>query len=194
MLMAVYGGPQQSPGPRSKRREDHSYIYRSTDHGRSWRRYAECPSGQQFNETALLRLSSGKILAAMRSRRGGQVWLSQSVDNGRTWSEPIQITPDSVHPADLAELPDGRVLMTVGYRVGPYGVRGLIGDANGSFDWRGRFLLVNDGVGADCGYPSSVVLKDGRVMTLYYANRSKEHPEWKVHCGAVFYTPPPSSK
>jgi len=194
LLMAVYGGPQRPPGQQHARREDHSYIYRSRDQGKSWSRYAECSHGGQFNETALVRLSSGKMLAAMRSRRGGQVWLTESNDDGHTWNEPKQITPNSVHPADMVLLPDGRVLMTTGYRVGPYGVRGLIGDAKGHFDWEQRFLLVNDGIGGDCGYPSSVVLQDGRVLTLYYANGSKNHPGWRVHCGALVYAPPPSSK
>ena len=84
--------------------------------------------------------------------------------------------------------------MATGYRVGPYGVRGLIGDAGGNFDWEQRFILVNDALSADCGYPSSVVLKDGRVMTLYYATRSKDRPEWRVHCGALIYSPPSSNK
>ncbi|NIA16610.1 MAG: hypothetical protein GWP08_21340 [Nitrospiraceae bacterium] len=194
LLMAVYGGPQRPAGPKIAKREDHSYIYRSTDHGKSWSRYAECSIGGQFNETALLRLPSGKILAAMRSRRGSQVWLTGSTDDGKTWSEPKQVTPNNVHPADLVLLPDGRVLMATGYRVGPYGVRGLIGDANGNFDWGKRFLLIDDGIGGDCGYPSSVVLKDGRALTLYYANGSKDHPGWRVHCGALVYTPPSRNK
>jgi hypothetical protein len=42
----------------------------------------------------------------------------------------------------------------------------------------------------DSGYPSSVVMKDGRVLTFYYAVRSKTHPGWGVHCGVVEYTPP----
>lgn len=191
LLMAVYGGPVQRPGQKkTTRREDHSYIYRSTDNGKSWTRFSECSRGAQFNETALLRLPSGKILAAMRSRRGGQVWLTQSSDNGRTWSRPKQITPDSVHPADMILLPRGRVLMTVGYRAGPYGVRGLIGDEKGNFNWKQHFILVNDGIGGDCGYPSSVLLKDGRVLTVYYANGVKKQRQWRVHCGAVIYSPP----
>ena len=194
ILMAVYGGPVRPAGQQGAKREDHSYLYRSTDHGKSWSRCAECSRGGQFNETALVRLPSGKILAAMRSRRGAQVWLAESTDDGATWSEPKQITPDSVHPADLVLLPDGRVLMATGYRVGPYGVEGLVSDVQGNFDWERRFTLVNDAISGDCGYPSSVVLKDGRVLTLYYATRSKEHPVWKVHCGAVAYTPPSSER
>lgn len=189
MLMAVYGGPVQTDEKKVARREDHSYVYRSSDRGRTWSRHGECSSTMQLNETALLALPSGKLLAAMRARAGG-IWLSVSTDGGKSWSQPVRVTPPNVHPADLALLPDGRVLMTTGYRVGPFGVRGLISDSAGKFDLKRHFVLVNDGIGGDCGYPSSVILKDGRVLTVYYANGVKDHRDWRVHCGALIYPPP----
>jgi hypothetical protein len=189
MLMNVYGGPARRPGDKVASAEDNSYLYRSTDQGRTWKRYAQ-PGPRRFNETALVRLPSGTILAAMRTSGAGEVWITASKDEGKTWSEPKPVTPARVHPADLALLPDGRVLLAVGYRVGPFGVRGLVSDASGAFDWKGHFILVNDATNSDCGYPSSVILKDGRVLTVYYAVGSKNHPTWGVHCGAVVYRPP----
>jgi hypothetical protein len=38
-------------------------------------------------------------------------------------------------------------------------------------------------------YPSSVLLKTGRVLTVYYAVGRKESP-WRVHGGAVIYQAP----
>jgi hypothetical protein len=67
---------------------------------------------------------------------------------------------------------------------------GLVGDREGRFDWQQRFLLVNDATNRDCGYPSSVLRKDGGVLTVYYAVASKDHPSWGVHCGAVTYQVP----
>lgn len=197
LWMAMYGGPVRRPdepatlttGP------NHSYLYRSTDQGRTWKRYAGPIGGtqRQFSETALVRLSSGKLLAAMRGR-GGDLWLSESGDEGRTWSEAQPLAPAGVHPADLLLLPDGRVLLVAGYRVEPMGVRGLVGDAQGRFDWAQRFVLVNDARSRDCGYPSSVLLSDGRILTVYYATRVAQEPQWRVHCGAVTYrVPGPSS-
>jgi hypothetical protein len=188
MLMPVYGGPVRRPGEKAED-SDHGYLYRSTDDGKTWKRYAT-PGPGRFNETALVRLASGKLLAAMRTRGGGEVWLTDSSDDGKTWSPPRKLTPARVQPADLVLLPDQRVLLVTGYRVGPFGVRGLVGDREGRFDWGRRFVLVNDAVSADCGYPSGVLLKDGRVLTVYYATGSKEHPDWGVHCGAVTYRVP----
>ncbi len=66
----------------------------------------------------------------------------------------------------------------------------MVSDRRQQFDWSQRFTLVDDAASLDCGYPSSVKLGDGRALTLYYATRSKEHPEWSVHCGAVAFEVP----
>jgi hypothetical protein len=188
MLMPIYGGAVRKPGEQVAD-TDNSYLYRSTDSGKTWQRFAT-PGPKRFNETAIVRLASGKLLAAMRTRAGGEVWLVDGSEDGRTWDEPRKLTPAKVHPADLLLLPDKRVLLVTGYRVGPFGARGLLGDAEGRFDWDNRFILVNDAVSSDCGYPSSVLLKDGKVLTVYYATKSKEHPDWGIHCGAVTFKLP----
>jgi BNR repeat-like domain len=191
LLMAVYGGQRRKPGEKVQPDRDHSYIYGSADNGQSWKYLSEIGDGkQQLNETALLRLSSGKLMAALRSR-AGDVWLSESTDDARTWSATKPLTPRSVHPADLIELDDGRVLLVVGNRVGPFGVLGLVSDRQQQFDWSRRFTLVDDALSGDCGYPSSVKLAGGLALTVYYATRAKEHPEWGVHCGAVVFDVPP---
>ncbi len=104
---------------------------------------------------------------------------------------PRRLTPNGVHPADFLLLPDGRPLLATGYRagMGPFGVRALVGSADGAFDWEKHFVLVDDAPSIDCGYPSSVPLKDGRILTVYYG-RSTNHPQWRVHCGAVSYRVP----
>ena len=185
MLMAVYGGPVRAPGEKATD-TDNSYLYRSTDHGKTWKRYAT-PGPNGFNETALLRLASGKLLAAMRLQSRGEIWLAESGHDGKSWSEPKKLTPAAVHPADFLLLPDERVLLVTGYRAGPFGVRAMLDDKKAIFDWKQSFVLVNDATSADCGYPSSVLLKDGRVLTVYYAVGSKDSPKWGVHCGAVTY-------
>jgi len=190
MLMNIYGGAVRQAGEKVNDRENNAYLYRSTDNGRNWKRWG-CAGARKFNETGLVRLTSGQLLAAMRSDPAGETWLARSNDDGRSWSEPAKLTPAAVHPADLVLLPDNRVLLVTGYRVGPFGVRGIVGDANGRFDWEDRrFELVNDATSGDCGYPSSVVLKDGRVMTVYYAVGLKGRADVGVHCGVVEYGVP----
>lgn len=188
MLLALYGG---GPGPDGKPSiaRNHSYVYRSTDDGRTWKRLAEIGDpALQLNETSLARLPSGMLLAACRSR-GGAVYLSQSSDAGSTWSKSVQITPVGVHPADLCVLDDGRVLLAVGDRLKDYGVRAMLFSAGQLPDWGKRLVLVNDSVRTDCGYPSSVGLADGRVLTVYYSTAVAADPDWRVHCGALVYRP-----
>ncbi len=190
MLMAIYGYDVRQPDAEEGGTRNHSYVYQSGDNGQTWRRISEIGDGkQQLNETSLLLLPEGKLLAAIRSR-AGEAWVSESSDEGLTWSKTRQISPVNGHPADLCLLQDGRVLMTVGNRIGPFGVVGIVGTAAGEFDWGKRFSLVDDANSRDCGYPSSIALKDGRILTLYYATRAKEQAEWRVHCGAVLYAVP----
>ncbi len=194
MLMPIYGLEVRPAGKKSPLRADglpgdqnHSYLYRSTDNGKTWKRWSEVGDGKmQLNETAVLRLPDGRLMAAIRAR-ATDLWLSDSADQGRTWSPLQKLTPANVHPGDLCLLDDGRILLTVGNRVGPFGVLGLVSDAKGHFDWAQRFNLVTDAVTRDCGYPSSVTLKDGQVLTLYYANKVQGQAEWGVHCGALKY-------
>ena len=187
--MNAYGGPERPPRNKSAPETENSYVYRSTDHGLTWRRYATAGPGR-FNETALCRATDGRILAALRTADDNSVWIAQSSDEAKTWSRPGRLTPAAVHPADLLPLPDGRLLMTVGDRRGPFGVDALIADSRGRFDWDHHLALLDDALDGDCGYPSSVLLKDGRILTVYYATGSKEHPDWRTHCGAIVWTPP----
>ena len=49
MLLAMYGGPVRAPGEKVSD-SDNSYLYRSTDHGKTWKRYATI-GAKDFNET-----------------------------------------------------------------------------------------------------------------------------------------------
>ena len=190
MLMNVYGYAPRRPGQRVESKVDYSHLYRSTDGGRTWTRHATI--GKGFNETGLLDLPDGTLLAAMRSAGDkANVWLTRSADGGRSWAEPKEVSGKSCHPADLVRLADGRVLMVTGWRADPFGVRGVIGTADGALAWTKSFPIVSDSTNPDTGYPSSVALADGRVLTLYYAVGSKTHPDWGVHCGVAEFSPPP---
>lgn len=191
MLMNVYGFTVREPGVKNDSKQDFSYLYRSADGGKTWARFSTI--GKDFNETGLLQLGDGTLLAVMRSAGStANVALTRSTDGGRTWNGPVPVSGAMMHPADLTLLTDGRVLLVTGCRVEPFGVRGVIGDATGVFDWEQRFALVADSTNVDTGYPSSAVLKNGSVLTFYYAVGSRTHPEWGVHCGVAEFRPPPN--
>ena len=189
MLMAVYGDAVGATGDMKARRES-SFVYRSTDDGRTWRRLSQIGSGKtQFNETSLLRTRSGRLIAAVRSR-AYELWTAVSDDDGATWSEPKQLAPAWVHPADLIEVPSG-VLLLAGDRVGPFGLIGLLGSGSGEFDFSKRFTLVDSLASRDCGYPSGVALADGRVLVLYYTASDLQHRDRaRPHVAAVTFEIP----
>lgn len=159
-LMAVYLDTQSG--------SDESRLYRSRDNGKSW----GDPSliAAHYNETALASLPDGRLLAALRSTRG-RVAVAASKDLGRTWSDPVELTRDQEHPGDLIVLGNGTVVLTYGERNRPQGVRALLShDGGNSWDHEHLMILADDAPNWDAGYPSSVVLKDGSIFTVYYQN------------------------
>ncbi len=148
-------------------RGNESYIFRSRDGGRSWGE----PSllGKHFNETSVVELPDGHLMAAMRSEKGGHVATVHSSDGGRTWTAPQQVTRDSEHPADLIVTRAGEVVLTFGQRNRPLGAQALLSrDGGATWDQSRKMLLATDSPNGDCGYPSSVELADGRVLTMFY--------------------------
>jgi hypothetical protein len=143
-----------------------SLVYRSRDDGQTW----GDPSviAKNYNEASLLVLSENRILAVMRSESGGHLATAFSTDQGRTWSEPRQVTRDREHPADVIRLSDGRLLLVYGERNRPFGARAMLSRDLGE-TWDSNILiLAADAQLPDCGYPSSVEIAPGKVVTLYY--------------------------
>lgn len=184
LLMSLYGG-------------DNAYVIRSNDGGATWEDISLISEG--FNETTLLPLPSGRILAALRSA-GGDNWaagvhVAASTDGGRTWSSPVQVTGDAQHPADMIVLQNGDIVLTHGHRRPPYGVRALISRNEGrTWEHDKTLVLVADCTSPDVGYPSSVQLPGGDIFTAYYAVNSQSIMQGTryplgVHAAGVRYSP-----
>jgi len=145
-----------------------SYLMRSKDEGLTW----GDPSvvGADLNEAAYLLLPNGELLGVLRSNDSEQALYScRSADAGYTWTKPQRITEPREHPADLISLSHDYILLTFGHRHLPYGVQGMI-SRDGGHTWdRKRLLFCDDRPGTDCGYPSSVRLPNGRIITAYYS-------------------------
>ena len=168
-LMAVYGKG--------------SFVFRSRDNGRTWGDFSLI--NPDFSETALLRLPSGRLLAALRGRADA-LWMSESSDDGYTWAEPRQLAGERNIPGDLIRLQSGEIILAHGYRHFPYGVRVLVSFDDGR-TWRPRRspALVWWSNNADTGYPSSVELSGGRFLTAYYGVRSRRDLTLGIFVGGV---------
>jgi sialidase-1 len=147
-------------------RHNESWLFRSKDNGKTWGEPALM--GKHYNETGIAVLRDGRVLAALRSEKGGHLAFSESTDQGKTWSPPVQITKDSEHPGDLIQLRDGRVLLTYGERNAPRGVHAILSADGRTWDNSKPIVLADDAPVGDCGYPSSVEVDAGKIVTLYY--------------------------
>jgi len=163
-------------------RKDRVYIYRSPDDGKTWGEPAVLDEKALRNETAMVHLGKGKWLAAVRENG---LHLHRSDDDARTWTCPKRLTPPAQHPGHLLRLRDGRVLLTSGTRTG--NEKGV--DARFSPDegrtWTKPLRIVD--FQGDGGYPSSVQLPNGQILTAYYARKIEGHDGY--HMGAVIWDP-----
>lgn len=150
-----------------------AFIMRSEDRGLTWKDFTTIafdPLGNMdFQEPALTITNSGKVICMMRVYGVDQyLWQSESLDLGYSWSIPKK-TPIWGFPAHILVLSDGRILCTYGYRRPPYGIRGCISiDGGKTWDIKSEIIIRADGLNGDLGYPSSVELDNGEILTVYY--------------------------
>ncbi|MBT4814310.1 MAG: exo-alpha-sialidase [Lentisphaerae bacterium] len=157
-------------------------VYRSEDDGKTWDKPTAINPNAKIHEPAFFHLGKGKWLLAARF---DGLDLYTSDDDAGTWTRRQQLTGRQQHPGHLMRLKDGRVLLTYGNRLEPKGIDVRFSDDEGA-SW-GDPLRVAD-FQLDGGYPSSVQLPDGRVLTAYYARRVEGCDRY--HMGVVTWDPP----
>lgn len=155
-------------------------MLKSVDKGKTWTylsTIASDPGGKLggFMEPGILRTKSGRIVVGLRNHApDNAIYMTYSDDNGKTWV-PAWKTEMIGHPVDLIQLSDGRLMATYGLREGrhtkPGGVRACFSSDNGkTWDIGTEVQIRNDLFNWDLGYPESLELPDGKVLTVYYFN------------------------
>lgn len=97
------------------------------------------------------------------------VFQSISEDKGKTWSKPTQILPDkSGAPAHVIKHSSGTLISVYGRRIQPYGIKAMFSSDNGK-TWDVDYDVYPSGVTTDLGYPTTVELPDGSLLTVFYA-------------------------
>ena len=74
-------------------------------------------------------------------------------------------------PSHLLRQKDNRLLMSYGYRRRPFGNQARISENHGK-TWSEPITISGDGANGDLGYPSSVELTDGTLLTAWYEQMS----------------------
>ena len=189
ILMGIIGySPAGDKGNRS------AVMIRSTDQGQTWKHLstmANDPGGKLggFMEPGIVRTKSGRLITGLRNHGTDHaIYVTHSDDDGKTWA-PVKKTAMIGHPVDLIQLQDGRVMATYGVRPGrhttPGGVRACFSSDNGeTWDIQTEIPIRNDFMNWDIGYPESIQMPDGRVLTVYYYNLFN-----KYYIGGTFWKP-----
>ena len=161
---------------------------RSGDGGHSWAEPTPIAAAREVNIAVLPdKLFGCATLAEDESKSGpGVVGVVESNDGGRTWTAPrrIQGLGSAQIPGYPLALPDGRLLIIYGNRQFPFGVQAIASRDNGrTWDTDHPILLAWFSWDHHCGYPRSVLLPDGNIVTSYYARIFTGVPD------RIVYTP-----
>ena len=150
-------------------------VCESKDDGQTWQWLAEIPTRtgdlaqHGYHELHAVEAQNGTIIAHIRNHNKTDEYetlQSESHDGGKTWGELHSIGVWGM-PSHLLRLRDGRLLMTYGHRRAPFGNQARISTDNGK-SWGEAMIISGDGTNRDLGYPSTVELADGTLLTVWY--------------------------
>lgn len=153
------------------------------------------PATLHFGEPHVLQLSSGRIILLIRTdavpyddgRADLVLWETYSDDNGQTWAKPFP-TPLWGFPPHLTTLHDGRILVSYGYRRKPYGERAALSADGLTWDASQVIVLRDDAPNLDLGYPASLEVSPGVVLTVYYQKPALDPADRFRHKTAIMAT------
>jgi len=149
-------------------------VCESTDDGQTWRWLAEIPvrpgdNAAAYHELHAVDTGTGRIIVQIRNHNktnAGETLQTESSNGGKTWSLPHSIGVWGL-PSHLLRLRSGKLLMTYGHRRPPFGNQARLSDDGGK-TWSEPMIVSGDGLGGDLGYPSTVELADGSLLSVWY--------------------------
>jgi hypothetical protein len=152
-------------------------VCESSDDGKTWRWLADIPARpgdrvEEYHELHAVETSPGRVLVHIRNHNpanSGETLQCESGDGGKTWSVPHPIGVWGL-PSHLLRLRDGRLLMSYGYRREPFGNLARTSADEGR-TWSEPIAISDDGASGDLGYPSTVELAGGGLVTVWYESR-----------------------
>lgn len=112
---------------------------------------------------------------------------SYSDDNGLTWTQPFR-TPMLGFPPHLTVLRDGRTLCTYGRRRAPFGERAMLSVDGITWEAAQEIVLRDDNESHDLGYPASIEISPGRILSVYYQKPAYDPTDQHKHKACIVST------
>ena len=172
---------------RSKDTGGRSVAYISRDVGESWEELGQIPDPPKenkdgtyvelTNESHILELEPEHLMVLFRASTPGYLYQSFSEDTGKTWTQAMEL-PIWGYPPHLIRLQSGAILCSYGHRREPWSLRAVLSYDDGrTWDIDNIITLDQWEDKPDMGYPVSVEIDPGEILTVYYCSRQPI-----VHC------------
>lgn len=158
----------------SEDRNDHIAFWRSNDGGYNWdlKYVFTIPDWVvepvYLCEPHVIELPNGRLFGAIRIDGGGRlsVATTYSDDGGETWSDLVD-TGFQGAPPHLMLHSSGALICSIGRRSEPFGEYAMISYDFGE-TWEEEYAINTDASDGDLGYPCTVEMEDGSLVTVYY--------------------------
>lgn len=123
-----------------------------------------------YQEPYAFEVEEGKIICHIRMSDSFSTSQTESYDGGRTWTVPHMILAErGGAPSHIMKHSSGKLIASYGYRDLPYGIRVAI-SSDGGETWETDHVLYEQDLSVDIGYPSTLELCDGSLITVFYAH------------------------
>lgn len=144
-----------------------AFLLSSANKGKDWEIFSHI--AKDVCEPSVVVMPNNELLAVLRacSRHQGSL-ISHYINN--KWTEPIDITKRSQKPANLLTLSTGQILLTYGDRKAEQQrILARLSSDNGQ-TWSQPVQISETFKNCDFGYPSTIELKKGHLLTVFYAS------------------------
>ena len=172
-------------------------AYASTDGGYTWSLKGQCKKPDAlpwtcFHEPHVIELDDGTLYGVIRASGEGvahnfTMYSTVSKDGGATWSEWKNMDNVSGSPPHLLKHSSGALICSHGRREHPFGEWALVSWDNG-MTWTEDYALDCRAEDRDLGYPCSVELDDGSILTVYYQKYYDENTHAYDDKCSILYT------
>jgi phosphohistidine swiveling domain-containing protein len=158
-------------------------YYQFSDDGYTWTEPKLIPidyKNDLYCEPHVIELNNGEVLVGIRFHPDFNHGIMKTVgivskNNISSWGEPFFFDIDGM-PPHFFRHSSGAIIMTYGKRTEPRSEMAIVSFDDGN-TWSKPTVISKFSDSGDLGYPSSVELNDGKILTAYY-----QHDVGEVNC------------